>query len=250
MTIPLFKSHYSLGKSILTLEKEDLGENYPTSVFSLANQGNLEEVPLVEDNMSGFLQAYTNAKDLKVKLIFGLRVTICQDMTEKSEESLKKSSKIILFTKNAKGYKKLIKIYSDAARIGFYYVPRIDYKYLSENWDENNLKLCIPFYDSFIEKNMLWGSSCVPDFSFTSPTFFVENNDLPFDHLIEEGIVSFVQKKYQQEKTKSIYYENKNDFKAYLTFRCINNRSTLDKPNLDHMSSDEFSFESWKEQNG
>jgi len=37
------------------------------------------------------------------------------------------------------------------------------------------------------------------------------------------------------------------DFKAYLTFRCINNRTTLNKPNLEHMCSTEFSFESWKE---
>ena len=142
MVVPLFKSHYSLGKSILTLKGEDLGENYPKSVFSLANEGNLEEVPLAEDNMSGFLEAYTNSKELKVKLIFGLRMTICQDMNEKSEEELSRSSKVIIFAKNSDGYKKLIKIYSDAARIGFYYVPRIDYSYLSQNWDEKSLKLC------------------------------------------------------------------------------------------------------------
>jgi DNA polymerase III alpha subunit len=45
-------------------------------------------------------------------------------------------------------------------------------------------------------------------------------------------------------ETKSIYYKNKKDFKVYLTFRCINNRSTLNKPELQHMTSNRFSFES------
>jgi DNA polymerase III alpha subunit len=48
-------------------------------------------------------------------------------------------------------------------------------------------------------------------------------------------------------KTKSIFYKNEEDFKAYLTFKCINKRTTLSKPNIDHMCSNEFSFESWNE---
>ena len=43
--------------------------------------------------------------------------------------------------------------------------------------------------------------------------------------------------------------KRKKDFKAYLTFRCINKRSTLDKPELEHMTSNEFCMESWKEKN-
>ena len=41
-------------------------------------------------------------------------------------------------------------------------------------------------------------------------------------------------------------FKDEKDFKSYLTFRCINNRTTLDKPNFEHMCSDKFSFESWK----
>jgi hypothetical protein len=52
------------------------------------------------------------------------------------------------------------------------------------------------------------------------------------------------------QETKSIYYKNRDDFLAYLTFRCINNRSSLEKPNIDHMCSDEFCFESWMEKTG
>ena len=67
---------------------------------------------------------------------------------------------------------------------------------------------------------------------------------------IEEKVKNRVrQDKNETQKVQSIYYNQKKDFKSYLTFRCINNRSTLDKPELEHMTSDEFCFESWKEKN-
>jgi DNA polymerase III alpha subunit len=71
----------------------------------------------------------------------------------------------------------------------------------------------------------------------------VEDNDVPFNFLIEKHVKNYAKDKLETIKTKSIYYNKKEDFKAYLTFRCINNRTTLDKPNLDHMTSDEFCLE-------
>ena len=37
--------------------------------------------------------------------------------------------------------------------------------------------MVLPFYDSFIFNNIMSFSSCIPDFSFCSPTFFVEDNN-------------------------------------------------------------------------
>ena len=70
--IPLFKSHYSLGRSILTLEKSgDTQENYPDSIIDIAKNNNLKKFYLIDDNMSGFLQAYVNSKDAGLDLVFG-----------------------------------------------------------------------------------------------------------------------------------------------------------------------------------
>ena len=245
--LPLFKSHYSLGKSILTLEKpDDTKDNGPDSIIKIAKDNKLENLFLVEDNMSGFLQAYLNCLEEKIKLIFGLRLSVGTDKLEKSEESLKKFCKFIVFAKNEEGYKRLIKIYSDASINGFYYTPRTDYSSLKENWDSKDLELCIPFYDSFIFKNVLEGYACVPEISFAEPTLFVEDNDLPFDNILRKKIIEYTENKYQVTRTKSIYYNLKEHFSSYLTFRCISKRSTLEKPQLEHMCSDEFCFESWK----
>ncbi len=246
--IPLFKSHYSIGKSILTLKGKDSSvENGPQSIIDLATKSKLENVYLVDDSMSGFLEGYLNCKSAGLNFRFGLRISICDDLLEKNEEALFKTSKIVIFANNQEGYKCLIKLYTIAAQQGFYYEPRLDYKTLAKHWDDKHLTLMIPFYDSFLFKNAMCGSVCVPDFKFTTPSFSIEENDIPFNFLIEQDIKKYTSNKFEVIKTKSIYYNKKEDFKAYLTFRCINNRTTLDKPNLDHMTSDEFCLEAYDE---
>ena len=247
--IPLFKSHYSLGRSILTLEDKDQKDDYPDSIIQICKENKMKELYLVEDNMSSFLEAYSNCRKNDIKLNYGLRISVTESMSDKSEESKTKSSKIILFFKNKKGYQQLTKLYSIAAKEGFYYEPRLDYETISKNWTED-LILCIPFYDSFIFNNTLKNSLCIPQFDFTKPIFFIEDNDLPFDSLVKQKALSFAEKNdLKIYKVQSVFYKERKDFKAYLTFRCINNRSVLNKPNLDHMSSNEFCFESIHQRN-
>ena len=86
--MPLFKSHFSIGRSILTLEDEEKEDNQPDSIIDIAKDNNLKEVNLVEDNMTSFLQAYTNTKKYNINLRYGLRISINDDMNERSEESV------------------------------------------------------------------------------------------------------------------------------------------------------------------
>ena len=248
--LPLFKSHYSVGRSILTLKKpEDMIENGPNSIFNICIENDVPKLVLVDDTMSSFLEAYSNALDLGVELQYGLRLNVNDDYEDKSKDSLSKTCRYIIFPKNTEGFHDLIKIYSFAAKEGFYYQPRIDLKVLKSMWSNKNLALVVPFYDSFIFNNVLMSHNCVPEINFTEPRFLVEDNRLPFDELMRRKVKSFVQDKYEIHESKSIYYSNREDFKSYLTFRCINNRSALEKPRLDHLCSDEFCFQSWKDKN-
>lgn len=246
-TIPLFKSHFSIGRSILTLEDEEISENDPDSIIDIARKNAIKNLYLVEDNMSSFLQAYTNCKKYDINLRYGLRLSINDNMEDKTEESRSKTSKIVVFFRTNEGYKQLINIFSLAAKQGFYYEPRIDYKNLKNLWSEKDLILAIPFYDSFIFNNTLKNFICVPALEFTKPIMFVENNHLPFDSIIKNKVKNYSEaNNLKIINTKSIYYKTKKDFKSYLTFRCINNRTTLNKPELAHMSSSQFCFESLK----
>ena len=244
--LPLFKSNYSIGKSILTL---DLPEENPDpekadSILQIAKDNNLTKIILVEDCMTGFLEAHKACKSLNIQLIFGLRINCCNDLNDEDKE--KSKHKIIIFAKNDDGCRLLNKIYSHAycSHSGF-----ISCSYLDSIWSDENLRLAIPFYDSFIHNNNFYFSSCVPNFSFTKPLFFIEHNSLPFDHVLRKSVQDYAGEIIE---TKSIYYKNKSDVFAFQTYKCITNRSfgkeqSLSSPNLNHFGSDEFCWESFKE---
>lgn len=255
-TLPCFKSHYSFGKSILTVDSPQEDESGPISILSLAQKSNLQEVVLVEDNFSSFLEAFKNTKALGLKLVYGIRMFVTESVEENSPDFVCKRSKIVVFMKNTDGYRDLCRIWSFAASEGLFSgvsreakSPHIDYKHLKKFWSKN-LMLAVPFYDSFLYMNTLNSGACVPDFSFTSPVFFCEDNDLPFDQILQSRLEEYLSKtKEECLPVQSVFYNRKNDFIPYLTARCINNRSTLEKPDLEHMSSDNFCFEAWEDKN-
>lgn len=197
--------------------------------------------------MSGFLELYYNSKELNIKTNFGLRISLCDDFEEKNEASKRCESKFIIFLKDSSGYESLSKIFSFAAKDGFYYIPRIDFKNLEALWSDG-LILGIPFYDSYLFNNFFKMSSCVPKKLWTKPVFFWEENGLPFDKIFKKVLEKHISKNFpeaQLMRSKSIFYNKKEDFLAYLAMRCIGKKSELQKPNLDHLCSDEFCLESF-----
>ena len=57
--LALFKSHYSIGKSILTLnDASKVKDGGSDSIFQIALDNNLSEIILVEDSLIGFSEAY------------------------------------------------------------------------------------------------------------------------------------------------------------------------------------------------
>lgn len=245
--IPLFKSHYSIGASILTIDDPAKTiEGGPSSIIKIAKDNGLKEVFLVEDSVSGLIESFESFQKAEIKLILGYRVTCCDDLEVKDEESRKSNHKVIVFPRNEQGRLELIKIASRAAKDGFYYEPRLDLKYLNEVWSDN-LLLAIPFYDSFIYQNTMTFSQIVPEFSEIKPVYFIEENDLPFDEIIKKAVENYIGENGETQFVKSIYYEKRADFKAWQTFKCIDKRTSLGVPNMEFCSSAEFSFESWKE---
>ena len=248
--LPLFKSHFSIGKSILTLDDpKKVTEGGSDSVFKIAKDNGLKQIILVEDSLIGFFEAYKRSKEMGIQLIFGLRLSMRNSALPEDEGS---QHKVIIFAKDDIGCKLLNKIYSKAfcANSGF-----LSYSELKELWNENSLKLAIPFYDSFIYINNLSFGNAVPDLSFTKATLFYEQNDLALDYILEEKVREFsTNNDLPMAKVRSIYYNKKLDVKAFMAYKIICNRSfgkdrSLEKPELPHFCSDKFSFEAWKEEN-
>lgn len=232
--IPLFKTHSSIGKSILRIE----------DVVRFSEEEDLNEVYLVEDSMIGFPTAL---KLLKDKLRFGLRFDVSNsEISSLDKQNSETKSKLIAFANGDDGCKDLYKLYTRMHQENIMYSSLKDY---------SNIVIAVPFYDSFLFKNSMTFSSCVANLPDDS-VFFLEDNGLPFDDLIQEKVKNYCNVyNYKFFNTKTIYYEKKSDVDAFQTYKCICNRNpgrqaSLSAPNLDHFGSNEFSLESWKIANG
>lgn len=218
--IPIFKSHYSIGNSILTIEE----------IF----EKDLDKIVLVEDSMTGFRKAKKESENLKKQLVFGLRLNVASENN---------SSKLIFFAKDNEGIDSLRRIYTKTytEQDGIYKINLKDLK---------GIKTVVPFYDSFLHKS-IHNFGC---FELNLPddvVFFVENNNHPFDFQIQRAIEKFGG---TVEKAKSIFYNNKEDFKAFQFYKAICNRKmgkspVFHRPELEDCSSDEFCWESFIEIN-
>ncbi len=80
--LALFKSHYSIGKSILTLnDASKVKDGGSDSIFQIALDNNLSEIILVEDSLIGFSEAYKRCTENNIKLL-DLPIEIIQNIIE------------------------------------------------------------------------------------------------------------------------------------------------------------------------
>lgn len=248
--IPLFYDHSSK-RSILTYWKEEeCVENGPQSIVKIAKNNSLKEIFGISNNFHTFFEAYKNLKEQNINFRFGLSLIMCNDINDKSEESIKTQHKIIIWMKNSTAYKDLIKIYTKchADINNKYYIQRFDFNQLNSLWT-NNLILSLPFFNSFIHKNTLeYGCDIMPNFPVLPIIFREQNSGLPFENLINKALEKYNKDGNMEEvKCKTIYYEKKDDMKAYMVYRAIENQSTFAKPELEDFCSNNFSFEDYKE---
>lgn len=246
--IPLFYTSSSRSQGgILTVEKAGEREKLkrisgPVSVCDVAKREGLKEVTLLGDNMQDFMTAAKNLGEAGIQFRFGLRLVVCENMADKSDQSFKTESRVVVFLKDSQGYVALCKLLTKAATDGFYYCPRIDWTTLCAMWSEHFL-LALPFYSSFLAKNTLTFASIVPHLPVQPLILDEIGQQLPFDFLIRGAI-----KRYggNVEAVKSIYYDKRDDARAFQVWRAALDRKTWDKPN-DGMMSREFCTEAWRE---
>lgn len=249
MIIPIFTSHYSIGKSILTLSNDlEIKNNYPVSIFAIAKKYSLNEIFLLETNCSGFVEAYKSSEFAKIPFRFGLQLIVCSDIDQKTEDSLLTESKINIWALNNNGYKRLMQIYSKAATEGFYYIPRIDWSNLNQMLN-SDLVVNFPFYDNFLHNNLFKRHSCILNLNTDYSFLIEENNDLPVDILLKEEIEKYCKiNSIKIFKFQTCYYYAYEDALAYQTFRCRTSQSkktSLTEPELNGFGSSNFCFENY-----
>jgi len=228
---PLFKSQFSIGRSILTPEK----------ILQIAQENYLERVVLVEDSFYGFRIFNKLFQEEDIPFVFGLRLSVVNDDIDPNE----KPSKLVFFAKNNDGIRALKRFYSDAS------LDEKNALVLSRYPTEDfaNVLVAVPFYDSYIFNNIFYFGLSHLNIDRLDPIYFVEDNDHPFDFQIKSVINGLAVK---TSNVKTILHENKEDFEAFQMYKAACSRSqgkspTFQKPNLDHFCSDKFCWESYKD---
>lgn len=217
--IPLFKTHYSVGKSLLL----------PERCFELAE----DEVVFVEDSFAAFRKVNKLSKKYNKPFRWGIRLNCVANGSE--------PSKIILFARNNEGIRELRRIFSESQTnelAAWDFDPdRLD-----------NILCCVPFYDSYVHRTI--HNFGVFDLPMSDYIHFVEDNGHPFDWHIKRALDGLGVK---QQKVKSIYYEKKENFRQYQFVKAVTNRKggrhpADDRPELEDCGSNQFCYESYLEQ--
>lgn len=238
------------GRSILTLDKPGKFDKLsPVSIFTIAKEYKLPHLFLADRKFSGFFSAYQNSKD--IQLSYGIKMLVVKKADDISENSLKTGSIVTIWAKNSHGQKDLIKCYNLSwSKDFFYYENRLDWKLLNENVTDN-LLVTVDYYNGFIARNFLEGYDCLPSFNTFNPIFEISEMGLPFDSVITKKIQLFnTDNKYDYLHTHPIFYYAKEDFRAFLTMKAINNRSKVDDIGIDHLSVDTFCWEEYCNRSG
>jgi hypothetical protein len=241
---------YSSRKSLLTYWGEkDVTPEGPQSIVSLCKTAGLKQCFGVSTNFHVFLEAWKSCKEAGIQFSFGLEMTLCDDATIHTEESLINEHKVIIFALNSAAYQDLIRLYTAChSKVeNRYHMQRFDCKQLTQYWTDN-LLLAIPFFDSFIHINtMRYKAAIMPSFPVGPVIFRETNSGLPFASIIDDALDTYNSDGPREEvRVKTIYYEKYADFEAYITDRARRQRANFNKPNLDYMCSPHFCFEDWQ----
>ncbi len=119
----LFKRCEELGMPAIAIT--DHGNMYGALEFVKAAVAHTDEKAIP-------FEFFAERREFKIKPIIGCELYLTKDMSVKVTEGgrMPKYNHIVLLAKNAKGYKNLIKLVSEAYVDGLYYKPRTDFNHL------------------------------------------------------------------------------------------------------------------------
>lgn len=224
--IPLFKTKFSIGKSILS-EKD---------VLRLSKESGLVVTTIVDDSFYGFRKIAKVFAEAKQPFVFGISLPVISDTSTSS-------SKLVFLAKNDKGVDEIRKLYSKC-----YCAEDKTLAFVASEISDN-VQIAVPFYDSFIYQNVFNFGFHDIDFGSHNPIYMSESNDHPFDFMIQR-VLDKVSK--NQQSVKTICYEKREDFMAAQAYRSLTSRKMGRQPNfqnprIEGSCSEEFCWESYKE---
>ena len=204
-------------------------------------------------NMYGAMQIYAACLKAGIKPIIGCEFYICHDRLNKQGKA--DMAHIVLIAKNDTGYKNLLKLSGIAAKEGFYYKPRIDYKVLKEHAEGLIcLSACLAGH---IPQLILQGrydeakDMALELNSYFAPGDFyleIQNHGIPEQMTVIEGLSKMSKETgIKLVATNDVHYLKKEDAEVQDILMCIQMQKTVDDPNRMKFDTDEFYYKTYEE---
>jgi len=204
-------------------------------------------------NMYGVMQLYAACLKNNIKPIIGCEFYICHDRFNKSGKG--DMAHIVLIAKNNDGYKNLLKLSGIAAKEGYYYKPRIDYKVLKEH--ANGLICLSACLAGHIPQLIVQGRydeakkmALEMNEMFAPGDFYLEiqNHRIPEQQLVIEGLDKISKETgIKLVATNDVHYLNKEDAEVQDILMCIQMQKTIDDENRLKFDTDEFYYKTYEE---
>jgi len=237
-------------------------------VASVASTGTVKAIAITDHGgMGGIPDAYFAAKEHNVKMIAGCEMYYNDYHLKMKEQFAKgitigaikqadpelrdkyvKNRHITLLAKNATGYRNLVTLLSNAWEIGKYYKPRIWMDVLAEKRDGMvMLSGCLngPVSHELKKGNDSGAIEYITKFrNIFGDDFYIELQ-MPGKNIVDSikvfAKLAFIARQMgiKTVLTNDVHYTNRNDFEIQKLMMAIDQKKTIDDPELFHVNSDE-----------
>lgn len=244
-------SHYSIKRAFgkpedFLLRAKELGLKY----LSLTEYSNDHSWPYFRSTLN---ELNKKGHEIDVKFLYGVEFFITQDMTSKGRPNFDDinlgNDTIILMAKNNNGYVQLLKILSDAnLPENYFMVPRIDFDYLTEIENPEDLVCIIPYDFGTIPK-MIMNDDLNSARQLLRLFQGVFGEDLYFEisanvsetnKIINKKILEFAQSKnIKCIASSNVHYPLKEDKKVHDVVLAFGQKKTFAENDLYSLGSDD-----------
>lgn len=199
----------------------------------------------------GAVDFYTACKEAGIHPVIGCEVYVCPDMNDKRAFS-REYSHLILLCENETGYKNLMYLVSESFTRGFYYRPRIDYRFLKQHHEGLiGLSACLSgdLAKLVSEGRMEDAAQYIDDMVslFGENNFFIEIMDhgLTEEKQVLPGLLALSEKTgVPLVATNDCHYEKREDADAQEVLMCIQTGKTLEDDTRMRMETKELYIKS------
>lgn len=203
-------------------------------------------------NIFGAIDFYQTCVKNGVKPIIGCEAYIApaSRLDKTSAQGKGGASHLVLYAKDEKGYRNLLKLVSSGYLEGFYYRPRMDKEILSKY--SEGLMASSACLRGEVAWNIRQGNyntalKAADEYTqiFGKGNFYIEimENQLPEQKLANEGLMKIAKNlSLPLLATNDVHYLEQSQAKAHEALLCIQTQTTLDDANRMRLKTDEFYF--------